>query len=127
MADEDERREFERIYIKLGAELTFANGEKLQGRVRDISMRGVFVVLEGAAQAPTPECRVRLVFGELPDALVLRAAGKVMHQHPDGFGVQIIELEVEDFHHLYRLMRHNAPDPERIDEEFYSHVGLKKR
>jgi hypothetical protein len=127
MSDQGPQREFTRVKRAIEAELS-SGEETLRGQVRDISLKGLFVLCEPRWQVDT-HCFVVVLLG-LDSAGALRVEGKarVARVEADGLGVEFFELlGLESYWHLRNIVLYNADDPERAEEEFASHLGLHRK
>ncbi|MCL2459584.1 MAG: PilZ domain-containing protein [Desulfobulbus sp.] len=118
-----EQRRFSRIGFNMATELTvdgivypFSQVENLG--VGGCSFKTTIEFRVGAAcrfwlplKATTPEQGVE-VFGE-----IVRCSGQAI-------GVRFTKITPENLFHLQNLIRFNAPDPDRIEDEISRHPGL---
>ena len=127
MAEGPPEREFTRVVRAIDATLT--SGERvLTGQVRDISLKGVFVLCDPALDVGT-ECRVVVQIGAGEESeFRAEALGSVARSTPDGLAVQFHDLVgVESYWNLRTLILLNSADPDRAEEELASHLGLRPR
>ena len=45
----------------------------------------------------------------------------------DGMAIEFTGVPLDDLEHLRNLIRFNAEDPNAVEDEFDSHIGLKPR
>ncbi len=120
-----DRRSFIRIpfktdvLIKAGDLLIRSNGET------DISMSGLRIPYQGAVPDSAP-CRATITLKALQDEVVIEAAGRIIRSAPDSVAVEFTELDLDSYNHLRQLILMNAKDPEKAEEEFDSHWGIKR-
>jgi len=51
----------------------------------------------------------------------------VVRSAPDGIAIHFRELlGLDSYEHLRNLILHNAVDPDQAEQEFESHIGLRK-
>jgi hypothetical protein len=127
MAEGPPEREFTRVAPAIGATLT--SGERvLTGQVRDISLKGAFVLCDSAWDVGT-ECRVVVQIGPAEESeFRTEALGSVARTAPDGLAVQFHDLVgVESYWNLRNLILLNSEDPDRAEKELASHLGLHPR
>jgi len=127
MADPPPEREFTRVTRSIDATLN-SGGRVLTGQVRDISLKGAFVLCDPALAVGT-ECQVVVQVGptDAPEWRV-EAMGSVARCTPDGLAVQFHDLiGLESYWNLRTLILFNSADPERAEEELASHLGLRPR
>jgi len=115
------QREFTRVRTRIPVDIDAA-GTVVSGEVRDISLNGLWMPATAPPPAGTP-CRVVLHL----DAVTVQAVGRIVRSVADGFAVHFDELlEVESYEHLRNLILYNAQDPGQAEQEFDSHLGLKR-
>jgi hypothetical protein len=120
------RREFSRISLQLEVCLRLEDGSEIRGEGTDLSLRGVFCETAETVPAGTL-CKVKLLFDTGDNTLEFEAAGRVARATEPGLALEFTGLEIESYHHLRNLIRLHAPDPDVVDHEFATHVGLKRR
>ncbi len=120
-------REFTRVTRAIDATLT--SGKRvLTGRVRDISLKGVFVACLSGWDAGT-ECDIVVQAPPIegPEWRV-EAKGSIARSGPDGVAVQFHDLVgLESYWNLRNLILFNAADPEKAEKELEAHVGLHRK
>jgi hypothetical protein len=100
-----------------------AGGNEISGEVGDVSLDGLWFPTTVRVSEQTP-CRVTI---HLDEAFTIRADGVVARSEPDGFAVHFLELlELESYEHLRNLILNNAVDPAQVEQEFDSHLGLRR-
>ena len=117
-----ENREFTRVRTLIPVDFT-TDEESIAGEIRDISLDGLWLPTAVSVSAQTPG-RVTI---HLSDAITIRAEGVVVRSNPDGIAVHFVRLfGLESYETLRNLILYNAVDPARVEEEFESHVGLRR-
>jgi hypothetical protein len=118
-------REFTRINRTLDIQVELP-GRVLQGRSRDVSMRGALVVCDQLLSVGTAcDCTLILDGGE--GKVTIRTRGSVVRHVADGMALRFDELlEPESYEHLCQLIRYNALDPEKAEREITEHIGIKR-
>jgi hypothetical protein len=125
MSDNGEnRREFTRVRIQLDAEISADDKASINGVAEDLSLNGVYIPSSGKLPIGT-ECTIAL-FLDGRDVR-LEVMGKVTRQNDGGMAIEFTGVPLDDLEHLRNLIRFNADDPNAVEEEFDSHIGLKPR
>ena len=124
MSFDPNRREFSRAAIRIVATFRHEGGQA-SGTTRDVSLAGAFI------RTPSPpECGVRghtvLALGEEQSAPRLEVPARVVRSADDGFALEFDELEIEAYHHLRAVVLLNAADPEGVEREIGSHLGIRR-
>ncbi len=94
--------------------------------IRDVSMNGIF--LESPKQLPVgTECKISIFLGEGPEAPKIETDGRVQRLTSEGMAVEFTQIEVEGFGHLRELVLKNTDQVLKVEKEFRSHAGIRKR
>ncbi len=117
-------REFSRVPIRMRAELIVGRQVIVCNETRDISARGAFVRTKTRLPVGT-ECEIHLELGAPPTILRVHTVGRIVRSDQDGLGLRFDSMDVESFQHLRNLVLYNSSTPERVQQEFESHIGLK--
>lgn len=119
------QREFTRVRTRIPVDIEHAGGH-LEGSTRDISLNGMFVATDGVLAEETP-CQAVLHIDGRGGAIVIRATGTVIRVLTGGLAIHFQELhELESYEHLRNLVLYNAADPAMAEQEFETHLGLKR-
>jgi hypothetical protein len=110
-----DRRHFSRVAFRHEITLTGTDGTVYRGAFNDVSLRGMLFWSEVLPPVKT------VVDGVMPlGDETLQIRGEVMRVTSQGAAVRFIEMDVESFSHLRRLVTLNLGDAERIDQEFFT-------
>jgi hypothetical protein len=111
-----------RIESRKAVTLRSGTGER-RGEIRNVSLRGCLVELAEQASLP-PEDLVSVTIHLEPGSpdLDVTVKGRVVRTDPSQVAIQFTEVPAESFHHLFRFVQYNAPDPEGIEKELGSSV-----
>lgn len=119
------QREFTRVRTCIPVDLEHAGG-RIEGSTRDLSLNGMFVATSVVLAEDTP-CQAVLHVDGRGGAIVVRATGVVIRSLTGGIAVRFHELlELDSYEHLRNLILYNAADPGLAEQEFDSHLGLKR-
>lgn len=73
-------------------------------------------------------CQVTLLLGEPQNQLTIKAKDRRVRVDDSGMGIEITDILRESFDHMRNLVMYNlAGDTEKVEKEFKSHLGLKRR
>jgi hypothetical protein len=121
----EEQREFTRVPVDLEAQIISAD-LMIEGKTRVISLKGMYTY--SSHRLPVnAECQITLFLAGRGNEPQIRAVGRIVHIDDSGMGIEFTGVEGESFHHLRNLVLYHAEDTERIEREFASHIGLKRR
>lgn len=116
-------REFTRLKLPASVELYSASRGKLHGQVRDISMNGALVVLSDTVRPERGETLgVQMYFNGLP----LSMEGRMTRCEARQVALRFVQMDIESYDLLSKIIMLNSECPERIEEELSSHLGLQQ-
>jgi hypothetical protein len=117
-------REFTRVHAAVGVEI-IAGAQVIRAEhLVNVSLNGMLLSPVPGIEVGTA-CQVTLILAA--DGPRIRANGRVVRAGDTGLGVSFDELiGVESLEHLRNLIRYNGSDVSRIEEEFDSHLGLRR-
>lgn len=120
------QREFTRVRTTIPIDCVVQGGGNVSGSTRDVSLNGCFV----ACEHPLPDdarCLVTMHIDGRGGAVRVLANAEVIRSRAGGFALHFLELlEVDSYEHLRNLILYNAEDPNQAEQEFDSHLGLKR-
>ncbi len=125
MAPDTEKREFTRVPLTFQVQVTVAGEPLAEGQIKDLSLNGMLVLTGQRFEVGLPcEAVISLVEGQVE----IHTSGVVAALHPEGFGMQFTAINgLESYIHLRNLVLFNSPDVERVEEEFHSHAGIRRK
>ncbi len=127
MKTEANKREFSRVPIQLDVEILSPQPAPSSCQVKDVSLKGLYLLCANPLPVGS-DCRVALLLGGGETPVRIEIGGTVAREDPAGMGLEITAIVgVESFEHLQNLVRYNAMDPDRVEQEFAEHVGLKRK
>ena len=118
-----DKRHFSRVGFKVSA-LLQGDGRVLKGEVKDVSLRGLYLLTEELLPVGTPvEITVFLSASEEP--VVINVSGVVARLVPGGIGCAFDKMDVESFTHLRSIISYQGGDETKAMAEFTEYV-IKK-
>ena len=123
---ESNKRDFTRVHTHIAAEMELQSGGPVSCRVMDVSINGVLL----AAQVDVPKdtvCKVSLLLEGTDPIVKISAHGTVTRKESGLFAVEFAEIDDESYAHLRNLVLSNASDPNRVEDELDSSLGLKRQ
>ena len=121
-----DHREFSRIDIRILAKVTAKGKELVFAGEHDVSMKGLFVKGKTDWSIGT-ECEIHLLLEGQNPPVDIRVKGRVQRITEDGIAMLFTEVGLEAYEHLHNLVLLNTDDPEKVEQEFDDHIGLKKK
>ena len=120
------QREFTRVLFKTNVGVFVGERVIWSDEGINISMRGLRLSTPDPAP-PGAQCRVviRLTADENP--AIIEARGKIVRAGTNSLAVEFTELDLNSYHHLRRLILLNTDDPEKAEQEFIAHWGIRPR
>ena len=126
MKPEKEKREFVRVPFVIGTTVRTSDRTIWSSNTLDVSMSGLrFETTETVPREGT-FCEVEIVLVEAPEPVIIEARGSIVRSKPGTVAVQFSEVDVDSYEHLRQLILNNSEDPERAEQEFLSHRGIRK-
>jgi hypothetical protein len=101
--DASDDRQHGRNPAKLEVKITSELGCSVRGTVRDISVAGLFVACADRLPVGTLVALSLEILDESNNGPI-KAIGRVAHVLPDGMGVAITDLDLEDYEELHGLV-----------------------
>jgi hypothetical protein len=121
-----EKRGFSRVPFNTEVEVR-AQGRSIQSREGiDISMSGIRLSTREAVPPAETPCQVRIALGGSENPVIIDAKGKLVRSQEGSMAVEFTELDLDSYHHLQLVIVNNADDPERAEQEFSAHWGIRK-
>jgi hypothetical protein len=93
----------------------------------NVSMSGLRMSSADAPPAPGVPCRVSIMLSSFESKLLIEADGKIVRSEPSSLAVEFTRLDLDSYHHLRQLILNNTDDPEKAEQEFSSHWGIRPR
>jgi hypothetical protein len=117
-----EKRRFTRIRFNMPAVLTVNNTAYSFSQIDNLSVGGCALESSLEVEAGTV-CRFWLPL-EATAALGVEAFGKVIRCDGNALSIQFTRISPESLFHLHNIIRFNAPNPDRIEDEISKRPGL---
>jgi len=118
-----EKRRFTRIGFNMAAELTVDDQAYLFPQVGNLSVGGC--LLETPERwAVGASCRFWLPLEPTDPALGVEVFGEIARCDGETVSVRFTRIDPQSLFHLQNIIRYNAPDPDRIEDEISDHLGL---
>ena len=119
------QREFTRVPVNCHVEVKSADRSIRATVVQTLSMGGMFVLTP--EQLPVgSEWEVNISLVE--DEVQIELLANVVHNYHDGVAFQFTKiLGPESYGHLRNLVLYNASDTDKVESEFETHAGIKRK
>jgi hypothetical protein len=116
MTDPQNRRDFTRVPLAIEAEVRAGDRVIVPDQTRDLCMRGLY--LRGGET---------LFPGGPESGAVVEACARVVRVDSEGMALEFTEiLGGESYTHLRNLVLANAEDAGTVEQEFQSHLGIRR-
>lgn len=124
-SEANNQREFTRVPVNCHVDVRWHGRVIPCTAVRTLSMNGMFVLTEEQLEEGSEwEITISLVEHEIEIELL----GKVVRNYPEGVAFQFTKiLGAESYAHLRNLVLYNAADTDKVESEFDSHAGIKRK
>lgn len=118
-----EKRRFSRIGFKMAAELTVNERVFSFSQVDNLSVGGCLFETAKEFEVGT-SCRLWLPLEPADPKLGVEVFGEIHRCSDETIGVRFTRIDPESLFHLQNIIRYNAVDAERIEDELKEHPGL---
>ena len=120
-----EKRRFSRISLDMEAFLTVNEQHYSFSQVGNISIGGCLLYMAGKHFEKGSPCQFMLPLDpENPD-FGIEVFGEIVRCDGESVSVVFTSIDPKSLFLLHNLMRYNAPDPEKIEDEINERPGLK--
>lgn len=123
---ESEKREFVRVPFRIGTTVRTGDRTIWSSNTLDVSMNGLRIATTETVPPEGALCEVEIVLVEAPEPVIIEARGTIVRSKPGTLAVHFSEVDVDSYEHLRQLVLNNSEDPERAEQEFGSHRGIRK-
>lgn len=119
------QREFSRVNLNLLAKVKAKGEETVFTGNHNVSMKGLF--MKGVTDLSVgTECEVHLILDGQNPPVDINVKGRVQRITEEGIALVFTEVGLEAYEHLHNLVLLNTDDTEKVEQEFNTHLGLKK-
>ncbi len=120
-----DKREFIRIFFNAEAEVLVDGKVIRSNKGINISMGGLHLATPDSAQ-PGASCRIVVRLRKENHPVEIKIGGVIARSAPGGLAVEFTELDFDSYQHLRRLILLNTSEPEKAEEEFIAHWGIRR-
>ena len=117
-----EKRRFSRIVFNVEARLTVNTVEYNLERLTNLSVGGCLLDVNDGFSVGQ-QCMVTILLSRMAPGVTVY--GEIVRVAKGEVSVRFTSVTPENLHHLKNIIRYNAEDPERIDEELSARIGLQ--
>lgn len=123
----EEGREFTRVPVTMEAKLIVAGKTVVTSdQIKDVSLKGLFLIADADLAVGT-KCDIVMLVGEPGSQLTIEVKGKVERAAGSGIAVEFTEMGLESYDHLQNLVLYNSRNTQQVEQEFKTHLGIKRR
>jgi hypothetical protein len=119
----ENHRRFTRVPFRVKAEITVNDSSYHTEEIKNLSVGGCLLPISEELE-PGAECHVKIQLSGTSSELNIEVDGEVVRS---GFGevaVRFTGVDLDSYFHLQNIVRYNSPDPDVIEKEFRTHLGL---
>ena len=121
-----DQREFTRVLFKTNVGVFVEERVIWSDKGINISMRGLRLSTPDPA-SPGAQCRVVIRLSTDNNPTIIEAKGKIVRAGTNSLAVEFTEIDLNSYHHLRQLILLNTDDPEKAEQEFIAHWGIRPR
>jgi hypothetical protein len=126
----DERRGFVRVPFNTEVKLTSGTWSLRATSGIDISMSGLHLTGLDQSDAGRPQAgdtvKADIRLQAAGHRALIEADGRIIRSGPGELAVEFIDIELEGYQHLRQLILNNADDPDKAEQQFNEHRGIKR-
>lgn len=127
MTDEPvDRRDFLRVPFNTEVEVKAGARVIRSNKGINISMSGLHFSSDEPAAPPGTPCHARVILSAPGHRLAIEADGSIIRSEPGSLTVEFTGLDLDSYHHLRQLILNNTDDPEKAEQEFIAHWGIRR-
>ena len=119
-----DRRSFVRVPFNTEAEVQVDKRLIRSSEGIDVSLSGLRLASNEAVD-PGTLCQVKIILQTPETRLAIEAKGTVIRSAAGTLGIQFTELDLDSYLHLRQLILYNTEEPEKAEQEFSSHWGIR--
>jgi hypothetical protein len=119
-----EKRKFSRIPLKMPAKLAIGKEVHSFEAIDNLSVGGCSLEM-AISVSPGSACRLWIPLDSTNPGLGIDVQGEIMRCGGGTVGIRFDTITPESLFHLHNLIRYNAPDPDRVDQEIVIRPGLR--
>jgi predicted RNA methylase len=119
----EEYRRFSRIPFSATAHLKTQRAESAAPEIIDLGAGGCRLALAGDFE-PGEACELRIELSGTSSRLAIAVHGEIVRRDAGGVAVRFTRIDPDSLFHLKNIVRYNAADVEKVEEEFGRHPGL---
>jgi hypothetical protein len=124
-AQPEEKRSFVRVPFKMNTTVRTQDRTIWSSNTLDISMNGIRVETTETAPPEGMLCEIEIVLAEIPAPVTIEAQGSIVRSEAGSLAMHLNEIDVDSYDHLQQLILNNSEDPERAEQEFCAHWGIR--
>jgi len=129
----ENRREFTRVPFHVKTRIATDKKTYVVDKMRDLSLGGCFLpASEPTVWGPQEDidagkpCTVTIELSGTTTGLKVDIAGTIVRVNEGGIAVEFTAITPENLYHLQNIIRYNAMDADRIDQEFREHLSRNR-
>jgi hypothetical protein len=125
MTGQEEKRDFVRVPFRTDTAVRTRDRTIWSSSTLDISMNGIRVETDEPAPPEGTLCEIEIVLAESPVPVIIEARGSLVRSAAGTLAVHFTEIDIDSYDHLQQLILNNSKDPERAEQEFRAHWGIR--
>ena len=120
----EEKRRFSRVIFKVKAELTVDEQVYHVDEIHDLSVGGCYLDIKDESVRVGGDCTLKIVLNPADSTTDVKVEGSVVRAREEGVALKFTGITPESLEHLQNIIRYNAPDPDKIEDEIEQRPGL---
>ena len=119
----DDKRRFTRIPFKVNSKMEAGGRQYCTNELCNLSVGGCLLPVQ-ADIPPGTRCQITIWLNGQINQMNVNVIGQIIRCDPGNIAIKFISIEPESLFHLQNIIRHNAPDPDMVENEISEHPGI---
>lgn len=119
----EDKRRFSRIFFDMPAELIVAGTSYTIEQIANLSIGGCLLEINDDLTVGA-ECKFAIILNDASQGLRVEVNGEIVRNDTETVGIKFTRIDPDNLNHLQNIIRYNAENPDKINQEIKKHPGL---
>ena len=121
---QSEDRKFTRVPFNVSTELKTRDSVYISNRILNLSVGGCLLPIKSDL-IPGTDCRIIIRLEGTGADISVHIKGEIVRVDSRSVAVKFILIDPDSLFHLQNIIRYNAEDPDKVEDEISKHPGLR--
>lgn len=121
-----ERRDFIRVPFRTSATIRTPDRTIWSDSTLDVSMNGIRIRTDEPVPAEGVTCEIEIILSDEHPPVYIEARGVIVRSGPGQIALNFLEIDLDGYEHLGKVVVNNAPDPAQAEEQIAAHWGIRR-